>query len=63
MDRTAQALQQQLATWICLECNRHYSRTAAETVGWHCEDCNLPLLDARGQKVERQKVEGKKAAA
>jgi ribosomal protein L37AE/L43A len=57
MDRTTQALQQELTTWICQECNRHYSRRAAESVDWHCEDCKRPLLDARGQKVE-----GKKAA-
>jgi ribosomal protein L37AE/L43A len=52
-----QALQQELATWICLECNRHYSRTAAESVDWRCEDCKVPLLDAGGHQFE-----GKKAA-
>jgi ribosomal protein L37AE/L43A len=57
MDRPTQALQQELATWICLECNRHYSRTAAESVDWRCEDCKVPLLDAGGHKFD-----GKKAA-
>jgi len=57
MDRSIQALQQELATWICLLCNRHYSRTAAESVGWRCEDCKVPLLDARGHEFD-----GKKAA-
>ncbi len=56
MDRTTQALQQELATWICLACNRHYSRTAAESVDWQCEDCKLPLLDARGHQGEAKKA-------
>jgi len=54
MDRPTQALQQELATWICLACNRHYSRTAAESVDWRCEDCKVPLLDASGHKFEKK---------
>ena len=56
MDRPTQALQQKLATWICLLCNRHYSRTAAESVGWRCEDCKVPLLDASGHKFDGNKA-------
>jgi len=58
MNRKTQALQQELATWICSKCNRHYSRMAAESVDWTCEDCEVPLFDASGQQFA-----GRKAAA
>jgi PHP family Zn ribbon phosphoesterase len=57
MDSPIQALQQELATWICLACHRHYSRAAAASVDWRCEDCETPLLDSRGHRFE-----GKEAA-
>lgn len=56
MNRTTQAVQQELATWICSKCNHHYSRRAAESVDWSCEDCEVPLLDASGQRFERKKA-------
>ena len=49
MDGATQAVQQELATWICPKCNHQYSRKAAESVAWTCEDCKVPLLDASGQ--------------
>jgi ribosomal protein L37AE/L43A len=49
MDCATQAVQQELATWICPKCNHQYSRKAAESVDWTCEDCAVPLLDASGQ--------------
>jgi ribosomal protein L37AE/L43A len=49
MDGATQAVQQELATWICPKCNHQYSRKAAESVDWTCEDCAVPLLDATGQ--------------
>jgi ribosomal protein L37AE/L43A len=49
MDGATQAVQQELATWICPKCNHQYSRKAAESVDWTCEDCAAPLLDATGQ--------------
>ena len=36
MNRTTQAVQKELATWICSKCNHHYSRGAAESVDWSC---------------------------
>jgi PHP family Zn ribbon phosphoesterase len=57
MDSPIQVLQQELATWICLACHRHYSRAAAESVDWRCEHCETPLLDSRGHRFE-----GKEAA-
>jgi len=56
MNRTTQAVQQELATWICSKCNHQYSRRAAECVDWICEDCEVPLLDASGQRFERKKA-------
>lgn len=56
MDRTTQAVQQELATWICSKCSHQYSRRAAESVHWSCEDCKVPLLDASGQQFEAKKA-------
>ncbi|MBV8052157.1 MAG: hypothetical protein JOZ80_13255 [Acidobacteriaceae bacterium] len=50
MDCATQAVQQELATWICCKCSHQYSRSAAESVSWICEDCNVPLLDSSGQQ-------------
>jgi predicted SprT family Zn-dependent metalloprotease len=55
MDCTTRAVQQELATWICCKCNRQYSRRAAESVDWSCEDCEVALLDASGQQFEAKK--------
>jgi len=52
MDGATQAVQQELATWICSNCNHQYSRSAAESVDWTCEDCKIPLLDASGQQFK-----------
>jgi ribosomal protein L37AE/L43A len=49
MDCATQAVQEKLATWICSKCNHQYSRKAAESVDWICEDCKVPLLDATGR--------------
>jgi ribosomal protein L37AE/L43A len=57
MNPTTQELQRELATLICPQCKKHYSRAAAQIVNWCCEDCDIPLFDADGQKAD-----GKKAA-
>jgi len=49
MDGATHAVQQELATWICSKCSHQYSRKAAESVHWTCEDCDVPLLDAGGR--------------
>jgi len=45
------ALQHQLATWICPKCSLHYSRQAAASAQWRCEECQSSLIDASGQKA------------
>jgi len=51
LEGTTNALQHQLASWMCPRCRHHYSRVAAAGVHWQCEDCNIPLLDAGGEKA------------
>ena len=50
-DCTAESLQHDLATWICPKCRLHYSRQAAASVQWRCEECQSSLIDASGQKA------------
>ena len=51
LDCNTNALQHQLATWICPTCRLHYSRQAAASAQWHCEECKSSLVDASGQKA------------
>jgi len=51
LDCTTNALQHQLATWICPKCRLHYSRQAAASAQWRCEECKGSLVDASGQKA------------
>lgn len=51
MDSAVKTLQQQLATWICPKCSRHYSRSAEGRAQRQYDDCGIPLLDAARQNA------------